>query len=159
MKAAKATLEGLSGIFRQLTQEHGEMAALLIRVKMTTDPEVRRELFPDIRKQLLAHERGEVREIYSAFRQHPDLEGMARDHEVDARQIEQSLEDLSSVDYADGRWDAKFAELVTLVERHVKEEEGEHFPAANRILGRNEAERLRERYLAAKSHWLEQSVS
>jgi hypothetical protein len=159
MKAAKATLEGLSGVFRQLTQEHGEVTALLVRVKMTSDVGVRRELFPTIRSELLAHERGEMREVYPAFRQHPDLEGMARNHEVEAGQLERALDDLSATDYADATWGKKFVELVNLVDRHVKEEESEYFPAANRVLGKDEAERLKGRYLAAKNEILRQSTS
>jgi hypothetical protein len=159
MKAAKATLEGLSGVFRQLTQEHGEVSALIFRVKMTSDVGVRRDLFPEIRTQLIAHERGEVREVYPAFRQHPELEGMARNHETEAGQLERALDDLSATEYADPTWGEKFGELVSLVDKHVKEEEGDYFPAANRVLGREETERLRDSYAAAKSEVLRQSVS
>jgi hypothetical protein len=159
MKAAKATFEGLSGVFKQLTQEHGEVTALLIRVKMTSDAGVRRNLFPKIRSDLLAHERGEMREVYPAFSQHPDLEGMARNHDAEAGQLERALDELSATDYGDESWGTKFERLVGLVEHHTKEEEDDYFPAANRILGKDEAERLKSRYLDAKAQAAQQLSS
>jgi hypothetical protein len=159
MKAAKATFEGLAGVFKQLTQEHGEVLALLMRVKMSSDVDVRRNLFPTIRTQLLAHERGELREVYPAFSQHPDLEGMARNHDAEAGQLERALDELSSTDYEDESWDTKFERLVGLVQHHTKEEEDEYFPAANRILGKDEAERLKGRYLDAKTQAAQQIPS
>jgi hypothetical protein len=150
MKAAKATFEGLSGVFKQLTQEHGEITALLVRLKMTSDAEVRRNLFPKIRSDLLAHERGELREVYPAFEQHPDLQGMAKNHEAEAGQLERALDELQTTDYGDESWGSKFEQLVGLVGHHTKEEEDEYFPAANRILGKDEAERLKGRYIEAK---------
>jgi hypothetical protein len=151
MKAAKATFEGLSGVFKQLTQEHGEMTALLIRVKMTSDVGVRHTLFPKIRAELLAHERGELRVVYPEFARHPDLEGMAKNHEAEVSQLERTLDELSATDYGDQSWSSKFERLVGLLEHHTKEEEDDYFPAANRIFGKDEAERLKDRYLEAKA--------
>jgi len=47
MKVGKATIEGLTGIFRKLAQEHGEVSALLMRVKSSSDPQVRAEFSED----------------------------------------------------------------------------------------------------------------
>src|SRR5262245_17529982 len=58
-KAAKATLEGFDGVFRHIVQEHGEVSALLMRLKLSSDPDTRRELWSDIRKELLSHEQAE----------------------------------------------------------------------------------------------------
>jgi hypothetical protein len=37
-KTVKAAVEGLHGVFKRLTQEHAELAALLMHVKTTSDP-------------------------------------------------------------------------------------------------------------------------
>ena len=42
-KGVKATFAGLTGVFKQLAEEHGEVSALLLRVKNSKDPEVRAE--------------------------------------------------------------------------------------------------------------------
>jgi hypothetical protein len=151
IKTAKATIEGLSGVFKQLTKEHGEVTALLMRVKMSSDVRVRRELFPKIRSELLSHEKGELREVYPAFRQHAELEGIAAEHEKEAGQMERMLDELSAITYEDASWPAKFAKLADAVAHHAKEEENEYFPAANDLFGKDEAERIGARYLRAKA--------
>jgi hemerythrin superfamily protein len=150
-KTVKATLENLSGVFKQLEKEHGEVTALLRIVNASSDPAKRRELFPRIRAELLAHEKGELAEVYPAFREHANLAGYAEIHEREAGTLEQTITKLTSIDYADPKWGSTFAELVAAVTHHVKEEEGDFFPAANRELGKDAAEQLKDRYLAAKA--------
>jgi hypothetical protein len=45
VRSAKATVEHISGIFRWLASENGEVIALIEMASMTADPEDRRELF------------------------------------------------------------------------------------------------------------------
>jgi hypothetical protein len=151
MKAVKATVKGFSGIFKQLTREHGEVSALLRRVKMTSDPQVRRELYPTIRSELLSHERGELRAVYPAFLQYKELEGIARAHEQEAGQLERLITELDAIAYDDDAWGHAFTKLVELVMQHTKEEENEYFPKANRILGQDVANRLQADYEATKA--------
>jgi hypothetical protein len=63
VKATKAKIKGLTGVFERLSREHGEVMALLLRVKASSHPEVRAELFPKIRAELLSHEKGELLEV------------------------------------------------------------------------------------------------
>jgi hypothetical protein len=149
-KGAMATVEGLSGVFKQLSREHGELAALLARVTMTTEPAVRSEFFPSIREDLLSHEKGELAEVYSVFRRHPDLVAYAEMHEREAATLERTVERLSLIPYDDDRWGPIFGDLVNAVEHHIREEEGEFFPQANRILGKQAAEDMLPRYEAAR---------
>ena len=150
MKAAKATVKGLGGVFRKLSQEHGEVTALLMRVKRSTDVHVRRNLFPDIRKELLAHEKGELQVVYPAFRRHPELVQIADAHQSEASQMEQVINELSVTDYADAAWGRMFDRLVDLVMHHATEEENQYFPKAARIMGDDEPNVLEKQYLDAK---------
>jgi hemerythrin superfamily protein len=150
MKAAKATVKGLHGVFKKLTEEHGEVSALLTRVNSTSDPETRSRLFPDIRRDLLAHETGERRAVYPAFRKYPELAGMVDEHEAEATQLERALSQLAATDCADASWGTMFEQLVKLVKHHTGEEENRYFPEASRVLGKEESERLEAAYLAAK---------
>jgi hemerythrin superfamily protein len=155
MKAAKATVKGLGGVFRKLSQEHGEVTALLIRVKKSTDVEVRRHLFPDIRKELLAHEKGEAQVVYPAFRRYPELVQIADAHQKEADEMEQVIRELSSTDCADAAWGRMFDRLVDLVTHHADQEENEYFPKAARIMGDGEPDVLEKQYLDAKKTLLE----
>lgn len=150
VKSAKASFEHLTGVFKELTREHGEVSALLSRVKMTSDPEVRRNLFPTIREKLLAHEKGELSEVYPVFRRYPELAPFAEQHEREAGALERMLEQLSVTGYAEPAWANTFKELVSAVQSHVKEEENEFFPAASKTLGKEMTEEMKTRYLATK---------
>jgi hemerythrin superfamily protein len=150
MKAAKATVKGLGGVFRKLSQEHGELTALLVRVKKSSDPEVRQHLFPDIRRELLAHEKAEQEVVYPAFRRYSELVQIADAHQVDSGQIEQIVKELSAIDYADASWGRMFDRLADLVMHHADQEENEYFPKASRIMGDDEPNVLEKQYLDAK---------
>ena len=149
-KAAKATIENLSGVFKELMREHGEVTALLMRLKMSSDLGLRRQLFPTIREALLAHEKGELAVVYPAFREHADLVGYADAHESEATTLEHKIRRLSAMPYDDGHWAIAFTNLVNAVSNHVKEEEGEYFPKASRVLGREASESMEAPYEAKK---------
>jgi hemerythrin superfamily protein len=151
VKATKAKIEGLTGVFQRLTREHGEVAAILLRLKMTSDPRVRAELFPQVRSELLAHERGELAEVYPVFRERTELSAFAESHEREAEFLEQELAAVSDLAYDDLRWSLRFAELTDLVLEHAKEEENTLFPAAQRVLGAPASEQMLIRYEAAKA--------
>jgi hemerythrin superfamily protein len=151
INAAKAKIQGLSGVFQQLTREHGEVAALLFRVKMTSDAKVRAELFPKIRSELLSHEKGELTVVYPVFRERLELTGFAQDHDREAGLLEAQIRAISALAYDDARWADRFAELVDLATKHTKDEENTYFPAAQRILGSQASEELLSPYRQAKA--------
>ena len=154
VKTVKATVKGLSGVFRKLAQEHGEVTALLLRVKQSKSVELRRELFPDIRKELLAHEKGELEVVHPAFRQYPELVEIADAHQAEATQMEQILRELDSTDYADAAWTRTFDRLVEVVTHHAAEEENQFFPEASRVMPRDEPNALEKEYLDAKKSFM-----
>ena len=156
MKTAKAAFKGLTGVFKVLTKEHGEASALLMRIKMSSDASVRSEFFPEVRAQLLAHEEGELREVYPVLLSHPELEKIVREHQREASQLESLLNELSAMPYVNAAWERRFVSLVDLVAHHAKEEENEYFPLANRVLGHAEAERLESLYENAKADVMEE---
>ena len=134
-KDIKATFKGLTGVFKHLMEEHGKVGALLKRVKASSEESVRAELYPTIRKELLAHEKGEVLVVYPALTQFAET---ARIAAVDA------------LAFSDVSWGPTFERLVKLVEAHVQEEEGEFFPKAQEVLGEDQAKALLPRFEQAK---------
>lgn len=139
VKTAKGSVEGLAGVFKTLMAEHGEILALLMRVKASSDPEVRRRLFPRIRKELLSHEKAEILVLYPVYRRHADLARIAEQHAQEAHALEGLVERLHGMDVAGQSWGPAFQELVSLVQRHVRDEEDDHFPIASRAFGEQSA--------------------
>jgi len=150
-KLGKATLEGLTGVFRTLAKEHGEVAALLMRVKASSDPHVRAQLFPEIRRELLAHEKSELTVVYPAFRRYEEMRRIADEHDMQAGQLGKMIGEIEPLAYNDPAWDTKFDALVDLVQRHVAFEEHDYFPKAEKVMDSKETEALRAQYESVKA--------
>lgn len=153
-KATKATFEGLQGVFRKLAQEHGEVSALMLRVKNSSDPSVRDELFPKIRAELLSHERGELEVVYPKLAQHAQTQHIATEHERDAGDLRQQLEALAALGYEDAAWMQAFERLFETVQNHAKTEEQAYFPEAQEALGGGVSNSLQERFETVKKRAL-----
>lgn len=148
-KVAKGAIEGLHGVFTTLMEEHGQATALLLRVKSSHDPRVRRELWPQLRAALISHEKAELAVVYPAFSAHPELAHIAQAHERDAGQLEAAITLLHEMTFEDPLWNTRFERLVALVQQHVKEEEVEYFREGNRVFGEQSAQ-LDEQYKLKK---------
>lgn len=146
MKGIKARLDGLVGVFRTLAEQHGEVSAMLMRLQ--DKPEKKSELWPEIRRELLSHERGELREVYPVLRQYPDTVALAERHDAEAGELERLIERLDTALAED--WRALYDQLVDTVVRHAREEESEIFPRAQDVIGHQRARDIEPRFLAAK---------
>ena len=91
-KKAKGTLEGLTGVFKTLMEEHGEVSALLLRVKASDDPKTRARLWPTLRRELLAHEKGERSVVYPMYAQYPAIAELALEHNQQANHLSTLIE-------------------------------------------------------------------
>lgn len=146
MKGVKARLDGLTGVFKTLAEQHGEVSAMLKRLQ--SKPEKKAELWPEIRRELLSHERAEMREIYPVLRQHVQTRALAEHHDQEAAEMERLIEriDAATID----SWQALIDELVDAVVHHANEEEASIFPKAQEAIGDEAAKQLEPRFLAAK---------
>ena len=146
VKGVKARLEGLTGVFKTLAEQHGEVTAMIKRLQ--SKPEKKPELWPEIRRELLSHERGEMREVYPVLRQHVQTRALAEHHDQEAAELERLIEQIDGAT-AD-EWRPLFDQLVDAVTRHANEEENEIFPRAQEAIGDKGARDLEPRFLAAK---------
>jgi hemerythrin superfamily protein len=145
MKGVKARLDGLHGVFKTLAEQHGEVSSMLRRLQ--DKPEKKAELWPEIVRELLSHERAEMREIYPVLRQHPHTRALAEHHDQEAADLERLIEQL---ELGMGDWRALYDQLVDTVVRHAHEEENEIFPKAQAAIGDQMTKDLEARFLATK---------
>jgi hemerythrin superfamily protein len=146
MKGFKARLEGLTGVFKTLAEQHGEVAAMLKRLQ--SKPEKKAELWPQIRRELLSHERGEIREVYPVLRQHVQTRALAEHHDQEAAEMERLIEQLDTATADD--WRRLFDQLTDTVIHHANEEEHNIFPKAQEAIGDQATKELEARFLSAK---------
>jgi Hemerythrin HHE cation binding domain len=147
-KAVKARMSGLVGVFQRLAEQHGEVASLLKRIK--ADGDKRTTLWPEVRIELLSHERGELNEVYPAIAVHPEGKPLVDQHAAEAAQLETMIERLDALASSTEAWGALFDKLVATVTAHASEEESQIFPAAQDLIGADRARDLEDIFLAAK---------
>src|SRR5262245_55667437 len=104
-KALGKALSGYPAIFRHLAGEHAEVATLIKRVAASADEApIRAELFPEIRRNLLAHAKAEEKEFYAPLRSFSQTASMIPQMIEDHRKIEQYLDQLHGQPSATDDW-------------------------------------------------------
>jgi hemerythrin superfamily protein len=153
--AAKSIVEGFGGIFRELAKEHGEVTVLMKRISATSDVDIRSEVFPVLRKELLSHAKAEEREFYPAMENLEECRLLVEQAKLDHKEIEAMIEELNAMNYADATWGEQFLRLERAVEAHVEMEENELFPKAKDSLAKDQLDEMERRYEMARKAELE----
>jgi hemerythrin superfamily protein len=149
-KDVKAGFKGLTGVFMHLMEEHGKVGALIKHVAKSDDEAVRAELYPKIRRDLLAHEKGELRVVYPALANLPIASGIEMAHALEASELDLAIANVDALAFSDPAWRSTFQRLADLVEEHVEHEESDFFPQAQKALGEERANQLLPEFEAAK---------
>ncbi|HYP89674.1 MAG TPA: hemerythrin domain-containing protein [Polyangiaceae bacterium] len=149
-KDVKAGFKGLTGVFMHLMEEHGKVGALVKRVSLTSDIEVRSKLYPTIRSELKSHEQGELKAVYPELSAYPETAAIAAAHAHHASELEAAIAELDALSFNSAGWTSAFERLAKLVEEHVAIEEKEYFPLAQKVLGEERAKEMLPAFEAAK---------
>lgn len=141
-------LEGYGKIFHHLAAEHAELATLMKRIASSADDsDVRDELFPEVRTNLLAHAHAEESEFYPVLERYPELETLVSHCREDHEEIDARLDEVEAAGSTkSAAWLGRFKRLMEAVTHHVQREEQELFPAANRLLNSETSEAIFESY-------------
>lgn len=148
VKAVKARLSGLVGVFKTLAEQHGEVTALLESARLSDDKFTR--LWPTIRRELLSHEQAELREVFPVVRAHEATRQLADHHDAEAAEIEQLIASIDQLMLGSPERRELFQRLIDTVVDHAREEESDIFPKAQDAIGKTEAQALDARFLTAK---------
>jgi hemerythrin superfamily protein len=148
VKAVKARLSGLVGVFKTLAAQHGEVRALMERAK-TSDQRFA-DLWPTIRRELISHEKAEMRELYPVLRAHPTTRLLADHHDAEADEMEVMIQSVDALAVESAERRAAFQRLIEVVVHHANEEESEIFPKAQETIGKQRALQIEPKLMAAK---------
>jgi hemerythrin superfamily protein len=148
--AVEARAKGLTGVFNKLAEQHKQAAVLLKRAANTDDPAQREELWREIRRELLSHERGELNAVYPALKQEPATRDIAREHNAEVPELEAAIAQIDRAGFTSSEWKPLVQQLTALVTEHANEEENVFFPRAQEALGKEKAAKLEEPFIAAK---------
>jgi iron-sulfur cluster repair protein YtfE (RIC family) len=152
-----AALRGEPGIFQRLKEEHGELTSLMNRVASTDSGEkgvaLRRQLFPKIKRALLAHALAEEEEFYAVLRQYDEIQAIVSHGSEEHAAAEQLLERLEEMDEEPDSWLDVFEQVRLRMEHHIEQEEEKVFPLAQHRIDKAAAEAIEKRYLEAKERF------
>jgi hypothetical protein len=146
----RARAQGLVGVFNVLAQQHEQAASLLSRARHANDPAKRRDLWSQVRCDLICHERAELSTLYPVMEENPKSADIARDHADSARDLEAAIAGIDALGYDSDSWESALMGLIQLVQRHVEQEEKQFFPRAQEIIGKDAAHALERPLLAAQ---------
>jgi len=162
-KGAAKAMAGYPKIFHHLSAEHTEVSTLLKRVAGSPDDlDLRQELFPEIRKNLLAHAHAEEQEFYPVLRDFADLKTLVAQCMEEHKRIEAYMDELEANNIGDKMWVALFERMVDAVQQHVAREENDLFPRASELLSSEQSKEMyesfedveeREKSTLASSHY------
>jgi hypothetical protein len=143
--ALKASISGLEGIFPRLAAEHDELALLMGRAEMTSDPQKRAELWAKIKPFVQRHERCEKVVLYAE----PSIatfEGVVDLHVEETERIWSLLEAVEQAPFESAQWEASFKQFQDLVLIHARHEEA-LFIRMQELIGAQRARELEDVYL------------
>jgi hemerythrin superfamily protein len=148
VKAIRARLSGLVGVFKTLAEQHGEVTMLLERAKASNEKFA--QLWPTIRRELLSHEKAELREVYPMLRTREATRPLADHHDLEAQELEQLIRAVDELAIGAPERTELYNQLVATVVEHAREEETAIFPRAQEAIGKAQAEAIEATFLAAK---------
>lgn len=126
---------GTSALYRTLHEEHIKAADMLKKLATTADSDVRKPIWDQVSLELTAHVRAEDEVVY---RRLATLEGLGEKtaHTVKEHdKIEALIRQVDALQPSDPRFVEKVEALCEAVEHHVREEEHQILPMAEKQLG------------------------
>jgi len=152
----RARAQGLVGVFNVLAQQHEQAASLLTRAKQANDPAKRRDLWSQVRRELICHGRAELSTVYPVIEENPASAEIAREHADSSRGLEAAIANVDALGHDSSGWESALDSLIQLVQQHVEQEEKEFFPRAQDTMGKEAAHALERPFLAAQQQCMSQ---
>lgn len=160
LEKAGVVIAGDRGIFDKLREEHATILSLLSQVG-SADADTRRELYPRLRRELLAHGMAEEKEFYSVMEHYRETELSTSHSRAAHDQLERFISRLDELASDDPAWGQAFDELASHVTHHIQLEESELIPTAQTLLSDDISQALARRFAGQKArelHALERST-
>ena len=129
-------------IYSYLKKDHKKVNSLFKQIINTKNTRSRKKLFQVVKQELLLHAKAEQATFYKAL-ENNDKSSEKVEHAIDEHsEIKKLLNKIDKIQINKDQWLVDFGVLKYQVEHHVKEEEGELFDKAKKILDSEQANEL-----------------
>lgn len=144
-------------IYRRIREDHDTQRDLFKQLKQTDKLQVaeRRRLFRRLRAELWAHARIEELVFYAPLRGPSQTREEFFEGVTEHRLIDQTLEDLNTVDADSDAWTAKLDVLEEVTRHHIDEEEEKFFDKARQVIDDAQAREMGDDFAARKAKVVE----
>jgi hypothetical protein len=138
--------------FELLKKDHEKVSGILEKLDATTERGVktREELFTQLKTELDIHAQIEEQILYPVLKELKETNEITLEAYEEHGVVKQLLSELEALPKDDEMWGAKLTVLKENVEHHVKEEEGDMFKDARKVLSTEQVEELGTRMEEAK---------
>jgi hemerythrin superfamily protein len=122
-----------------LTTDHHEVLDLIQQIKRSSVAADRRDMADTVITELVRHSVAEEMYVYPAMRKHLQNGNEAVQHDVqEHKEIERTLKELEGVDGDSAQFDGLIAQLESILQDHISDEENEQFPELRASIPRAE---------------------
>lgn len=135
-----------TGVFEMLIEQHRQVLELLRLAGSADAGAKRKERWAEARRRLLSHERAEAQAVYATLEGYAAAQTLLDQHTQQASELETAIQEVDAADTDSDDWIERLRDVVALVDDHVRDEESDFFPRAERLLGVNTSRDLEERY-------------
>lgn len=135
-------------IYDRIKQDHDAAREVIAKLKESTPRawKTRRELFDHLKLDMWVHHKVEEAVFYSHLRAHDDMHGEAMEAYNEHHMANGVFEELDTFPVDSEEWGMKFKALSELVEHHMEEEENDFFKKARKLLSKEVADLMGERF-------------
>ncbi len=141
-----------TGTFALLVKDH-ELVKGIIEELLDTPASARtrrRDLLNTLKQELQAHENLEERLVYPELESRKSTHGLTLEAYQEHHVVDLLLQELDSLDFQDEDWKAKLTVLQETLLHHVREEEDELFPKAEKVLSKDQLRHIEQQIGQAK---------
>lgn len=147
-------------IYERLHQDHENHKQMIAQIEQTSgDSDERRQLFKQLKGDLMGHSSAEEETLYSTLLSISDVRQKTQHAASEHGEVGMLLVELDEADMGSSAWLTKFKKLGEEYTHHVQEEESKMFPAAQKQLDEQTAVRLRDEFDARKPQEVERAIA
>jgi hypothetical protein len=140
----------LAGVFQTLAEQHRHLLELLRDAGSIDSAAQRRERWAEARRRLLSHERAEAQVLGAALRGNESARPVLEQHAGQVTELEGVIAEVEATEGGSDMWISRLRDVLAVLDDHVRDEEQDFFPRAQRLLGEDEARALEEPFASAQ---------
>ncbi len=141
-------------IYEYLKLDHERVDNLFKQFEKSNNKERQIQIITLLAQELLVHAKAEEETFYKVLKQHYKSQEEAFHGQKEHEEIREQVDLILSTNRADSNWVNQVDKLKELVTHHVKEEEGDIFKKAKKVLSDTEAYHLKEKMHYFKQKYL-----